>query len=210
MALHLVAATANPHKLTEMSAILGDRVELVARPADVSDVVEDAPTLLGNARLKAQAISSATGQPAIADDTGLEVDALDGAPGVITARYAGPGATDADNVARLLRELDGVAEAERTARFHTVIVAAWPDGHEVVGEGYVQGRIAAAARGEAGFGYDPVFVPDDAGGATFAEMTEAAKNAISHRRRALEDFVARLIKSSPEGGVASERAPGGN
>lgn len=177
-------ASANPHKVAEIAAVLAD-FELVARPAEVPEVVEDADTLEGNARLKAVAIVSATGEAAVADDTGLEVDALGGAPGVRSARYAGDGATDADNVARLLDALGDVADdAGRTARFRTVAFVCLPDGAEVVAEGTVDGTIARAPRGERGFGYDPVFVPDEGDGRTFAEMAPDEKHAISHRGRA--------------------------
>ncbi len=193
MATHrLVAATANPHKLDEMAAILSGVVDLAPRPDSVPDVVEDEPTLVGNARKKARAIADATGSGALADDTGLEVDALDGAPGVYSARYAGDDASYDDNVAKLLRQLADVAPAERTARFRTVIVAAWPDGSEVIGEGVVEGHIARERSGEGGFGYDPVFVPDGADGLTFAQLSTDDKNAISHRRRALDDFLRHL------------------
>ena len=184
MRLTLVTATANPHKVEEISAILGDAVELLPRPDEVGDVVEDADTLEGNARLKAVAICDATGQAAVADDTGLEVDALGGAPGVHSARYAGPDGDAAANLAKLLRELEGVPAAERTARFRTVALVRRPDGSEVVTHGVVEGLIIESARGTGGFGYDPVFVPVDGDGATFAEMGDDAKNAISHRGRA--------------------------
>ena len=184
MRLALVTATANPHKVEEISAILGDAVELLPRPDEVGDVVEDADTLEGNARLKAVAICDATGQAAVADDTGLEVDALGGAPGVHSARYAGPDGDAAANLAKLLRELEGVPAAERTARFRTVALVRRPDGSEVVTHGVVEGLIIESARGTGGFGYDPVFVPVDGDGATFAEMGDDAKNAISHRGRA--------------------------
>ena len=144
---------------------------------------ETGATLLENARIKARAAVSLTGLPAIADDTGLEVDALDGAPGVHAARYSGPGATYASNVAKLLHALQGVPAERRTARFKTVCVAAWPDGRELQTEGVLEGAITEAPRGEQGFGYDPVFQP--AGEArTYAELSEAEKNAISHRARA--------------------------
>jgi XTP/dITP diphosphohydrolase len=182
-----VLATANPDKAREIAAVL--RAELPAmklldRPFDVPDVDETGATLEDNARLKAAALCHATELPAIADDTGLEVDALDGAPGVHTARYAGPAATYADNVARLLGELEGVAAALRTARFSTVAMARWPDGVEVAAIGTVDGLIADAPRGWHGFGYDPVFVPMDGDGRTFAEMTDLEKHAHSHRGRA--------------------------
>jgi len=181
----LVSATANPDKAAEIAAILGDTVELEPRPAWVPDVVEDADTLEGNARLKATAVAAATSLPALADDTGLEVDALGGAPGVYSARYAGEHATYADNVARLLQALAGVAPARRTARFRAVMVVAWPDGRELVADGVCEGMIAEAPRGDGGFGYDPVFVPADGDGRTFAEMSGAEKDEVSHRGRAV-------------------------
>lgn len=183
----LVCASANPDKVAEIEAILGDLVDLAPRPAGVPDVVEDADTLLGNARLKAVAIATATGEAAIADDTGLEVDALDGRPGVRTARFAGDHATYADNRAALLAALDGVTD--RRARFRTVAMIVWPDGQELAAEGVCEGTIAPAEQGERGFGYDSVFVPVDGDGGTFAEMSEDAKHAISHRGRA---FIALL------------------
>ena len=162
----------------------GVAIELVPRPAGVPDVDETATTLEGNARLKAEALCIATGMPAIADDTGLEVDALDGAPGVHSARYAGEAASYADNVDKLLAALRGVAESERHARFTTVALARWPDGREVAARGEVEGMIAAAPRGREGFGYDPVFVPNEGDGRTFAEMSATEKHRVSHRGRA--------------------------
>lgn len=194
--MKLVSASANPDKVEEIGAILAEAgVTLVPRPDDLRDVVEDADTLLGNARLKAIAVCDATGQPAVADDTGLEVDALDGAPGVWSARYAGDHASYADNVRKLLAELDRVGateQAQRRARFRTVAIVRFPDGSEVVAEGVIDGEIAAAPRGSAGFGYDPVFVPDGGGGRTFAEMPAAEKHALSHRGRAFRALAARL------------------
>jgi XTP/dITP diphosphohydrolase len=191
--LALVLATANPDKVAEIAAILGDAVELVPRPADVPDVVEDGDTLEANARLKAAALVEATGRPAVADDTGLEVDALDGAPGVYSSRFAGEGATYADNVAKLVEALAGVDDPEsRRARFRTVALARFPDGREVVAEGAVEGWIALAPRGEDGFGYDPLFVADEGDGRTFAEMTAAEKNSLSHRGRAFRALADRL------------------
>ncbi|MHB1088293.1 MAG: RdgB/HAM1 family non-canonical purine NTP pyrophosphatase [Acidimicrobiales bacterium] len=181
-----VLATANEHKANEMRAVLDELgIELLERPDHVADVEEDADTLEGNALLKAQALVDATGQPAIADDTGLFVDALDGAPGVYSARYAGERATYADNVAKLLTSLDGVSEPRRTARFRTVVVVAYPEHAPLVVEGTLEGSIRDEPRGDQGFGYDPVFVPEGGGGRTLAEMTSAEKNAISHRARAL-------------------------
>jgi len=186
----LVCAAANPDKVAEIEAILRGVVDLVPRPADVPDVVEDADTLEGNARLKAVAICEATGLAAVADDTGLEVAALDGAPGVYSARYAGEGCSYADNRAKLLRELDGVAD--RRAAFRTCVIVRRPDGSEVVVDGVCAGTIASTEGGDRGFGYDSIFVPDDGDGRTFAEMTEAEKHAISHRGRAFQNLLAAL------------------
>jgi XTP/dITP diphosphohydrolase len=185
--VRLVLATANPHKAFEIRAVLvgaGLEVELLARPADLPEVDETGTTLEDNARLKAVALCEATGMPAVADDTGLAVDALGGAPGVHSARYAGDGATDSDNVEKLLAALAGLAPARRTARFTTVALARWPDGREVAAIGDVEGTIAPEVRGAGGFGYDPVFVPDDGDGRTFAQMTAAEKRRVSHRGRA--------------------------
>ncbi|MGH9078084.1 MAG: RdgB/HAM1 family non-canonical purine NTP pyrophosphatase [Acidimicrobiales bacterium] len=183
-----VLATANPDKAEEMAAILGGSVDLVRRPAGLPEVAETGATLLANARLKAWAVAGATGRPAIADDTGLEVEALGGAPGVMSARWAGPGATYADNVAKLLGQLEGKGGPARRARFCTVVVAAAPGAGEVVAEGQVMGRIAERPAGSGGFGYDAVFVPDEGGGRTFAELAAedpGIKHSISHRGRAL-------------------------
>ena len=194
--LRLVVASANPDKVKEIVAVLSGAmaVELVPRPEDLPDVVEDGDTLVDNARLKARALVAATGTAAVADDTGLEVDALGGGPGVHTARYAGEGATYADNVAKLLRELaaQGDGGGDRRAHFKTVALAAFPDGSEVWAEGVMDGTIAAEARGENGFGYDPVFEPVGGGGRTFAEMDAAEKDAMSHRGRAFRALAQRL------------------
>jgi XTP/dITP diphosphohydrolase len=177
----LVVASANPAKVGEIAELL-DQFELLPRPATVAEVVEDGATLLENARLKAEAICAATGFPAVADDTGLFVAALGGAPGVHSARFAGPEAIDAENVAKLLDALAGASD--RRAEFRTCALVRWPDGTETVATGTVTGTIAIAPRGSHGFGYDPVFVPDDGPGLTFAEMGPAAKHAVSHRGRA--------------------------
>jgi XTP/dITP diphosphohydrolase len=184
MSLACVLSTNNQDKAAEIRAIFAEHggIELLERPAEVPEVDETGETLLDNARLKARALCEATGQAAIADDTGLEVDALGGAPGVYSARYAGEAVTYADNVSRLLRELDG--RTDRRARFITVALLAFPDGREVFASGEVLGEISLAPRGEGGFGYDPVFVPDEGGGRSFAEMSAADKHAISHRGRA--------------------------
>jgi XTP/dITP diphosphohydrolase len=186
--MRLVLATANPGKAAEIAEVLGPRFEVVPRPDSVADVLEDAGTLAGNARLKAAAIVEATGEPALADDTGLEVDALGGEPGVHSARYAGPDEDAAANRRKLLVELDrggATAHDQRRARFRTVVLLRRPDGSEVVAEGTVEGHIATEMRGDGGFGYDSLFVPDDGDGRTFAEMRADEKNAISHRGRAL-------------------------
>lgn len=199
--MRLVVASANPAKVTEIATILGPvGVELDPRPPGVPDVVEDADTLEGNARLKAVAIAEATGRTSVADDTGLEVDALDGAPGVHSARFAGEERDDAANVAKLLRDLEvlGVADpVDRRARFRTVALARWPDGREVIAHGTVEGRIVATPRGSQGFGYDPVFVPDEGDGRTFAEMDATEKHAISHRGRAFRALAEALAAGGP-------------
>jgi XTP/dITP diphosphohydrolase len=186
----IVCATANPGKVAEIADLLPDGWALLPRPATVGDVIEDAGTLVGNARLKARAILAATGKAAVADDTGLEVAALGGAPGVDTAVYAGEGCTDADNRRKMLGVLSGVSD--RSARFVTVVLVAWPDGSETIVEGLCAGRIAEAERGDRGFGFDQLFVPDDGDGRTFAEMSADEKNAISHRGRAFRELAAGL------------------
>jgi XTP/dITP diphosphohydrolase len=193
----LVLASANPDKAAEIRSILAGALEdldLSPRPDTVAEVDETGVTLLENARLKAAAIAAATGEAAVADDTGLLVDALDGAPGVWSARFAGEAATYADNVAKLLAELAGVAPGGRTARFETVALVRWPDGREVVATGVVQGVIAVEPRGEGGFGYDPVFVPTEGDGRTFAELPPDEKHALSHRGRAFRALAVELAE----------------
>lgn len=180
----VVMASANPDKVAEIAALMADVVDIAPRPPEIPDVVEDADTLEGNARLKAVAICEATGKPAMADDTGLEIDHLDGAPGVHTARFAGENATYSDNVAKTLAVLKGVPVENRTARFRTVALIAYPDGSELVAHGVVEGHIAIAASGKGGFGYDPVFIPVDGRNETFAQMDPTMKHSISHRGRA--------------------------
>ena len=199
--MRLVLATANPDKAREIEDLL-DGFEVVARPASVPDVEETGATLVENALLKARAVRDATGEPAVADDTGLEVDALDGAPGVRSARFAGPAATSDENVDKLLAALAGVPPGSRRARFRTVAAACLPDGRELVAEGAVDGVITGARRGSGGFGYDSVFVPDDGDGRTFAEMTLAEKQAVSHRSRAFSALATTLlvVRSRPENG----------
>ncbi len=195
-----MAATANPDKAGEIQEILGAAggIALVARPADVPEVEETGATLVENARLKAVALAKATGMPALADDTGLEVDALGGAPGAYAARYAGEGATYADNVAKLLSELAALPDrgGARRARFRTVAWVQFPDGRELWREGTVDGVIADAPRGDGGFGYDAVFVPDEGDGRTFAQLRPEEKHAISHRGRALRALAAAMRAKS--------------
>jgi len=188
----IVLATANAGKHAELVGLLAGRIEVLARPPEIPEVVEDAGTLAGNARLKARSIVAATGEVALADDTGLEVDALEGRPGVDTSSFGGVDHDDDRNIARLLLELRGVPPAQRTARFRTVLVLVAPDGRELVTEGVVEGTVAEKRSGVEGFGYDPVFVPDEGDGRTFARMTRAEKSAISHRGRALRALVAAL------------------
>jgi XTP/dITP diphosphohydrolase len=188
--MRLVLATRNPGKVAELRALLAELpVEIVsAAETGAPEVDEDAPTLEGNARKKALALHAHTGLPALADDTGLEVAALGGRPGVHSARYAGPAGDDAANRQRLLADLTGAA---RSARFRTVLAFADEAGEVHLFEGECSGAITEAERGENGFGYDAVFVPEGEV-RTFAEMTREAKNAVSHRRRALDAFAAWL------------------
>jgi XTP/dITP diphosphohydrolase len=188
--LRLVLATNNPGKAAEIADVLTG-VELLPRPDGLPEPVEDADTLLDNARIKAQALAEATGEAAVADDTGLEVVALGGAPGVLTARYAGDDVTYEDNWRKLLRELEGVTD--RRARWRTIALVRWPDGREVWAEGTCDGVIAPEAQGEQGFGYDPVFVPAEGDGRTFAELSRDEKNAVSHRGRAFRALGAALV-----------------
>ena len=181
--MRIVCASANPHKVEELARLLPSWVELVPRPSDIGDIDEDAPTLEGNAIIKAVEIANHASEWAIADDTGLEVEALNGAPGVRSARFAGEHATDAENRALLLAKLDGITN--RSARFRTVValVSSKGDIHFVGGE--CAGTIAESERGDGGFGYDSLFIPTDGDGRTFAEMTGPEKDAVSHRGRAL-------------------------
>ena len=192
--IELVCASANPDKVAEMADVLSGAAVLLPRPAGLGEVVEDADDLLGNAMLKAAAVCEHAAAAALADDTGLEVDALRGEPGVRSARYAGPDAGYAQNVARLLAELRDVAPSQRTARFRTVAVVQYPDGTGLTAEGVVEGMITTEPRGTGGFGYDSVFVPAEGDGRTFSEMGPAAKHAISHRGRALRTLL-ELLKA---------------
>jgi XTP/dITP diphosphohydrolase len=189
----VVLATANVDKASEIVELLGtvDGLTVGPRPEGIGEVEETGATLEANALLKARAVASVAACGAVADDTGLFVDALDGAPGVYSARYAGEGATYADNVAKLLVALDGVGRP-RAARFVTVAALVEPDGREVLASGTLDGEIATAPRGDGGFGYDSVFVPLEGDGRTLAELSAEEKNAISHRGRAFRALAAQL------------------
>ena len=192
--LVFLSASANPGKLTEMRAALLGVAEVLPRPDAMGDVAETGSTLTANARIKAKAVLSAARMldapslPVLADDTGLEVDVLDGAPGVRSARYAGEDCDDQANVAKLLADLHGTPSHLRTARFRSVVLALWPDGREVLAEGVAEGCIGELPRGSGGFGYDPVFLPAPCE-RSFAEMTLEEKDAVSHRGRALRELV---------------------
>ena len=222
LGLPLVLATGNTDKARELSELLSDALDtvLVTIPVTVAerpvgfvverpeqfaatvgqlvtldaapDVEETGATLEENARIKARGVGVALGLPAVADDTGLEIDMLDGAPGVRAARYAGENATYADNVAKVLGALEGVPLLRRTARFATVVVARTPGGGELVVRGEVEGLITIEPRGRGGFGYDSIFEPLEGDGRTFAEMAPHEKHALSHRGRALRAVVSRL------------------
>ncbi|MGH8944461.1 MAG: RdgB/HAM1 family non-canonical purine NTP pyrophosphatase [Acidimicrobiia bacterium] len=182
MIARLVVASKNPDKIAEIEDVLrevGLAGEIV-RGLDWPDVEETGDTLEDNALLKARAVAEAVGLPALADDTGLEVDSLGGLPGVRTARFAGPGASYLDNVELLLETLDGVAD--RRAQFRTAVALVMPDGSEIVVDGVLDGVITESPRGDSGFGYDPVFEVEDR---TLSEMGVAQKNTLSHRARAL-------------------------
>ncbi len=193
MTRRIVLASANPKKVAELQALLEGRFVVEPRPADLADTVEDGDTLEANAIKKASEVAAATGAIALADDTGLFVEALGGAPGVRSARYAADDGDadshdDAANVAKLLRELDAAGAVERDdrrAEFRTVVAVLGPDGAGITAEGSVTGLIAPTGRGDNGFGYDPVFEPDEGEGRTFAQMTAEEKASLSHRARAL-------------------------
>lgn len=198
----LVLATTNRAKAAELARLLAEaaglpalRVKSLADFPPLPEVIEDSDTYEANAGKKARAVAAALGLPALADDSGLEVDALGGRPGLQSARYLGPGASPRDQVAGLLRELAGVPPPRRTARFVCALVLALPDGREVAARGVVEGTIAEAPRGEGGFGYDPIFVPRGET-RTYAEMPAEEKARTSHRAaaaRALAPALGRLI-----------------
>lgn len=182
----LVVASKNPDKISEIESILreSDLVGEIVRGLDWPEVEETGTTLEDNALLKGRAVVEAVGLPVLADDTGLEVHALDGAPGVHTGRFAGPTATYADNVTKLLEELSDVTD--RRATFRSVVALVFPDGVEILAEGRLDGTITYEPSGAEGFGYDPVFEVD---GRTLSEMGVAEKNQMSHRARAIRALV---------------------
>ena len=197
----LVLATHNPDKQAEMNAVLSDLgldvIGLDQYP-EIDDIPENGTTLLENALIKARAVHLKTGFPALADDTGLEVDALHGAPGVYSARFAGEDATYQDNVKKLLSVMAGVSKQNRTARFRTVVALIDSD-TELWTEGIIEGLITREQRGAGGFGYDPIFEAADTG-KTFSEMSATQKNEISHRARALKKMRKKLITIFEEKG----------
>jgi XTP/dITP diphosphohydrolase len=197
--MRLVCASANPKKVEEIARLLPAWVVLVPRPDHVGDVEESAPTLEGNAIIKAVEIANAMEEWAISDDTGLEVDALNGEPGVRSARFAGENASDAENRQLLLSRLDGIAN--RAARFRTVVALVNSKGEIHFETGICEGQIATHERGDAGFGYDSLFIPNEGDGRTFAEMNAEEKDSLSHRGRALRkvpDLLTRIFGLHPE------------
>ena len=193
----VVLATNNAHKVSEISNALafpGWEFKTLREMGVDSDPVEDADTFLGNARIKARAAREACGGlAALADDSGIEVDALDGAPGVFSSRFAGEDATDQDNNDKLIRDLEGVPDEKRTGRFVCTLVFIDEDGTETTARGTVEGRIGHEPQGDGGFGYDPLFWPDVFEGAcTLAEVPQARKNEVSHRGNALRMLRAKL------------------
>jgi XTP/dITP diphosphohydrolase len=189
--LTFVIATHNQHKLTELERILSP-LHIDVTTAQLDEVEETGTTFAQNAFLKAEAACKQTGLPAVADDSGLMVDALDGAPGVYSARYAGEGATDSQRIEKLLNALKDVPQEQRTAHFVSSICCVFPNGKTVTAEGTCSGNIAFSPSGTDGFGYDPVFLVGDK---TFAQLTAQEKDAISHRGRALRKFAEELQKS---------------
>lgn len=192
----VVIASNNAHKIDEIRAALdfeGWEFASLKEAGVASDPEENAETFEGNARIKARAAHEVSGRAVLADDSGLEVDALQGEPGVRSARYAGVHGDDAANNRRLLEKLAGIPDAERTARFVCALVFVDEDGTELTARGTVEGRIGYEEKGTEGFGYDPLFLPDDFGGSrTFAEVSQSEKTAISHRGRALNDLKAQI------------------
>lgn len=193
----VVVATGNAHKVTEIEAILapvmpGTSFYALGELGDFPEPVENGDSFTENAIIKAQAACEQTGLPAVADDSGLVVDALSGEPGIMSARWAGVHGDDARNNAKLVREMEGVADEDRTARFHSSVVLIYPDGSVLTGEGDCEGMIGREPKGENGFGYDPLFWPAETPGRTMAELEPVEKNAISHRGYALADLARQL------------------
>jgi XTP/dITP diphosphohydrolase len=189
--MRIVIATSNQHKMRELKELLKDfDVQLLSLTdfPDCQPVVEDGESFAENALKKAQTVCAYTGLLTIADDSGLEVDCLEGRPGIFSARYAGEGADDRKNYEKLLQEIKGFAPEKRGARFRCVLAIAAPSGRHRIVDGEYRGFIITEPRGENGFGYDPVFL-DTTSGLTFAEMTAEHKNQISHRARALHELV---------------------
>ncbi|MBE6473326.1 MAG: RdgB/HAM1 family non-canonical purine NTP pyrophosphatase [Coriobacteriaceae bacterium] len=204
----VILATNNAHKVSEISNALdfpGWEFKTLREMGIESDPDEDADTFLGNARIKALAAHRASGGlAALADDSGLVVDALDGAPGVYSSRFAGEDATDEDNNNKLLADLEGVPDEERTARFVCTLYFIDEDEREVVAQGKVEGRIGHEPQGEGGFGYDPLFWPDVFDGeCTLAEVPQERKNEVSHRGNALRTmrFKIEVAEARKEGGL---------
>jgi XTP/dITP diphosphohydrolase len=188
--VRLVLASRNAHKLRELAALLAP-YELVSLPVDVELPPETGETFAENALVKARTAAAATGMPSIADDSGIAAEALGGAPGIYSARYAGAGASDADNLAKLLREVP--PDGDTRVAYVCALVAVDPAGAELVAEERCSGRLTHSPRGEGGFGYDPAVVPDDySDGRTMAELSAAEKDAISHRGRAARALLAQL------------------
>ena len=191
--MRILIATMNTGKLREYERLLAEvpglELETMAALPEPIDVVEDRDTFRGNALKKAMEIATVAGMPCLADDSGLEVDALGGGPGVYSARYAGEGSTDSENNAKLLDELSGIADDERRARFQCAIVIVDQSGRELaMAEGACEGRIGSEPRGSHGFGYDPLFVPEGYA-QTMAELGPETKNEISHRAKAAAKLV---------------------
>jgi XTP/dITP diphosphohydrolase len=181
----LLLATGNAHKVDEVQHVLGSAYEVVAQDTGAA---ETGTTFEENALIKARALAAASGELAVADDSGIEIDHLGGAPGIHSARWTDEG----DWIPRVLRELDGVTPDGRGCRYVCAAAAVWPDGREVVVRGVVEGVVADAPRGDGGFGYDPIVVPVEGDGRTFAEMTPDEKHTISHRARAFRELARRL------------------
>lgn len=193
-----IAATKNKGKIKEMQSILEKLgIEIISQEeAEINiDIVETGTTFEENALIKARAVAMLTDEAVIADDSGLCVECLDGRPGIYSARYAGEEATDDENIKKLLEEMDG--EENRSAKFVCSIAMIYPDGTELTSSGEVLGSITTEKRGTNGFGYDPVFVPEELGGKTFAESADEDKNEISHRKRALHALYEKIKDKQP-------------